>query len=90
MTTRGEADPKAEHAELVGRVRRFVADEVAPRAAGIDRENEFPGDVYRRMGEGSSRPSPSPGRGKDHAGVGGVDRGTRRRLGHGRGYRVQR
>ena len=35
----------------MGRVRRFVADEVAPRAAGIDRENEFPGDVYRRMGE---------------------------------------
>ncbi len=53
MTIRGEADPKAEHAELVGRVRRFVADEVEPRAAGIDRENAFPGDVYRRMGEES-------------------------------------
>ena len=51
MTIRGEADPKAEHAELVGRVRRFVAEEVAPRAAGIDRENAFPADVYRRMGE---------------------------------------
>ncbi|HEX5915668.1 MAG TPA: acyl-CoA dehydrogenase family protein, partial [Rubrobacter sp.] len=51
MTIRSEADPKAEHAELIGRVRRFVADEVEPRAAGIDRENAFPRDVYRRMGE---------------------------------------
>ena len=51
MTIRGEADPKAEHPELVGHVRRFVAEEVAPRAAGIDRENAFPADVYRRMGE---------------------------------------
>ena len=50
MTIGGEADPKAEHAELVGRVRRFVAEEVAPRAAGIDRENAFSADVYRRMG----------------------------------------
>src|SRR5919106_3161344 len=51
MTTRGDEGLKAEHAELVGRVRHFVAEEVAPRAARIDRENAFPGDVYRRMGE---------------------------------------
>ncbi|HEY6753010.1 MAG TPA: acyl-CoA dehydrogenase family protein, partial [Rubrobacteraceae bacterium] len=51
MTIRGDKDPKAEHAELVGRVRRFVAEEVVPRADSIDRENAFPADVYRRMGE---------------------------------------
>src|SRR5215211_2909604 len=51
MTIRGEADPKAEHPELVGHVRRFVAEEAAPRAASIDRENAFPAAVYRRMGE---------------------------------------
>ena len=51
MTIRGDKDPKAEHAELVGRVRHFVAEEVVPRAASIDRENAFPADVYRRMGE---------------------------------------
>jgi alkylation response protein AidB-like acyl-CoA dehydrogenase len=44
-------DDEVQKAELVGRVRRFVAEEVAPRAASIDRENAFPGDVYRRMGE---------------------------------------
>jgi alkylation response protein AidB-like acyl-CoA dehydrogenase len=51
VTIRGDKDPKAEHAELVGRVRRFVAEEVVPRADSIDRENAFPADVYRRMGE---------------------------------------
>jgi alkylation response protein AidB-like acyl-CoA dehydrogenase len=51
MTIQGDEDLRAEHAELVGRVRRFVAEEVAPRAASIDRENAFPADVYRRMGE---------------------------------------
>ncbi|CAA9462626.1 MAG: Acyl-CoA dehydrogenase, short-chain specific [uncultured Rubrobacteraceae bacterium] len=48
MTTRGEEDPKPELIELV---RRFVAEEVAPHAASIDRENAFPGDLYRRMGD---------------------------------------
>jgi alkylation response protein AidB-like acyl-CoA dehydrogenase len=51
MTIRGDEHLKAEHAELVGHVRRFLAEEVAPRAAGIDRENAFPADLYRRMGE---------------------------------------
>ncbi|MFO7483751.1 isovaleryl-CoA dehydrogenase [Oceanibaculum nanhaiense] len=32
-------------------VRGFSADEIAPRAAGIDRENQFPMDLWRKMGD---------------------------------------
>jgi len=32
-------------------VRQFAADEIAPRAAGIDRANEFPLDLWRKMGD---------------------------------------
>jgi isovaleryl-CoA dehydrogenase len=32
-------------------VRGFAADEIAPRAAEIDRSNEFPRDLWPRMGE---------------------------------------
>ena len=32
-------------------IRSFASDELAPRAADIDRENEFPMDMWRKMGD---------------------------------------
>lgn len=32
-------------------VRKFAADEIAPRAEEIDQENEFPGDLWRKFGD---------------------------------------
>ena len=37
-------------ATLRDTVSRFAAREIAPRAAGIDRSNEFPGDLWRSLG----------------------------------------
>ncbi len=54
MTTRGDEDPKS---ELVERVRRFIAEEVAPRAAGIDRENALPAtSAHHGVGDGQVAP----------------------------------
>ncbi len=36
---------------LRGTVEAFAADEIAPRAADIDRTNDFPADLWRKMGD---------------------------------------
>jgi isovaleryl-CoA dehydrogenase len=36
---------------LRGTVETFVADEIAPRAAAIDRDNEFPMDLWHKFGD---------------------------------------
>ena len=39
-------------------VQRFAADEIKPRAATIDRDNEFPMDLWLKMGDlGRDHPS---------------------------------
>ncbi len=38
-------------AMLRASVREFAADEIAPRAAEIDRSNQFPMDLWRKMGD---------------------------------------
>ncbi len=36
---------------LRAQVEAFAADEIAPRAAGIDRDNDFPADLWRKFGD---------------------------------------
>ncbi|HEV7371838.1 isovaleryl-CoA dehydrogenase [Arenibaculum sp.] len=36
---------------LRAQVENFAADEIAPRAADIDRSNEFPADLWRKLGD---------------------------------------
>ena len=41
-----------EHADMLrASVEAFAADEIAPRAAAIDRDNDFPADLWRKMGD---------------------------------------
>jgi alkylation response protein AidB-like acyl-CoA dehydrogenase len=40
-----------EQREVVGLVRSFVADQVAPAIAGYEERKEFPRDLFRRLGE---------------------------------------
>ncbi len=41
-----------ENADLLrDSVRSFASDEIAPRAADIDRQNDFPADLWRKMGD---------------------------------------
>src|ERR1051325_7319508 len=44
-------DHGAEIAMLRDTVRNFAAKEIAPRAAEIDRSNEFPPDLWRKLGD---------------------------------------
>ena len=36
---------------LQEQVRQFAANEIAPFAADIDRENQFPADLWRKLGD---------------------------------------
>ncbi|OGP57791.1 MAG: hypothetical protein A2V67_16000 [Deltaproteobacteria bacterium RBG_13_61_14] len=50
-----------EHRALRAAVRKFVDEEIIPIAAELDRENKFPLEAYRQMGElGFLAPSVSP------------------------------
>src|SRR5436305_11954765 len=41
-----------EHIDMLrATVQQFAADEIAPRAAGIDRTNQFPPDLWQKMGD---------------------------------------
>lgn len=58
------------HATLVERVRKFVVKEVEPHASRIDREAEFPRDIYQRVADESLIGFTRPDRGGDTLGWG--------------------
>lgn len=49
--TKSDERSRTERGELIERAHQFVAAEVDPRAARIDRDNVFPRDVYRRIAQ---------------------------------------
>jgi len=51
MRVKSDERSRQEREELIAFAREFVAAEVAPHAARIDRENIFPREVYRRIAE---------------------------------------
>jgi alkylation response protein AidB-like acyl-CoA dehydrogenase len=51
MRVKSDERSRQEREELIAFAREFVAAEVAPHAARIDRENVFPREVYRRIAE---------------------------------------
>jgi len=63
------ADLAEEHQVLRATVRKFAQTEVAPRAAGIDREDEFPHDLYGKLADlgllGLTTPEQYGGQGAD-------------------------
>src|SRR5690606_25816162 len=46
-----ECEHREEIATLREKLRRFVAQEISPRAADIDRSGQFPADLWKKLGD---------------------------------------